>query len=82
MTTAFGKMFARLLERLNILHDPRNGKPRAMYSLWHFYATKTLTYNRMTVYNLARHLASSVVMIEQHYRHVELRRIAHEIAGG
>ena len=57
-------------------------QPRAMYSLWHFYATKVLPYNRMTAYNLARHLGTSVAMIEQHYGHVELRRIAHEIAGG
>jgi len=41
-----------------------------------------LTYNRMTVYTLARHLGTSVAMIEQHYGHVELRKMAHEIAGG
>lgn len=36
----------------------------------------------MTVYNLARHSGTSVAMIEQHYEHVELRRLAHEIGGG
>lgn len=82
MTTAFGKMFARLLEGLDLLYDTRNGKQRTMYSLRHYYATMALTYNRMTVYNLARHLGTSVAMIEQHYGHVELRRLAHEIAGG
>ena len=82
MTTPFGKMFARLLERLKLLNDPRNGKPRTMYSLRHYYATMALTYNRLTVYTLAKHLGTSVAMIEQHYGHVELRRIAHEIAGG
>jgi hypothetical protein len=34
------------------------------------------------VYTLAKHLGTSVAMIEQHYGHVELRRMAHEIAGG
>ena len=82
MTTAFGKMFARLLARLDLLYDTRNGKQRTLYSLRHYYATMALTYNRMTVYNLARHLGTSVAMIEQHYGHVELRRLAHEIAGG
>jgi integrase len=82
MTTPFGKMFARLLERLNLLFDTRNGKQRTMYSLRHYYATMALTYNRMTVYTLAKHLGTSVAMIEQHYGHVELRRMAHEIAGG
>jgi integrase len=64
------------------LQDARNGKQRTMYSLRHYYATMALTYNRMTVYTLARHLGTSVAMIEQHYGHVELRRLAHEIAGG
>ncbi len=82
MTTAVGKMFARLLASLDLLYDTRNGKQRTMYSLRHYYATMALTYNRMTVYNLARHLGTSVAMIEQHYGHVELRRLAHEIAGG
>ena len=82
MTTAFGKMFARLLESLDLLYDTRNGKQRTMYSLRHYYATMALTYNRMTVYNLGKHLGTSVAMIEQHYGHVELRRLAHEIAGG
>ena len=75
-------MFARLLASLNLLHDTRNGKQRTMYSLRHYYATMALTYNRMTVYHLAKHLGTSVAMIEQHYGHVELRRIAREIAGG
>jgi integrase len=82
MTTAFGKMFARLLERLDLLYDTRNGKQRTMYSLRHYYATMALTYNRMTVYTLAKHLCTSVAMIEQEYGHAELRRMAHEIAGG
>ena len=82
MTTAFGKMFARLLDKLNLLYDTRNGKQRTMYSLRHYYATMALTYNRMTVYTLAKHLSTSVAMIEQHYGHVELRKMAHAIAGG
>ena len=82
MTTPFGKMFTRLLDKLGLLHDTRNGKQRTMYSLRHYYATMALTHNRMTVYTLAKHLGTSVAMIEQHYGHVELRKIAHEIAGG
>ena len=82
MTTAFGRMFARLLDKLNLLYDTRNGKQRTMYSLRHYYATMALTYNRMTVYTLAKHLSTSVAMIEQHYGHVELRKMAHAIAGG
>jgi hypothetical protein len=80
MTTTFGKNLHA--ERLNLLHDTRNGKQRTMNTLRHYYATMALTYNRMTVYTLARHLGPSVAMIEQHYGYVELRKMAHEIADG
>jgi integrase len=82
MTTAYGKMFARLLTNLNLLHDAKTGRERTMYSLRHYYATMALTYNRLTVYTLAKHMGTSVTMIEQHYAHVLLRKLAHEIAGG
>jgi integrase len=82
MTTAYGKMFARLLTNLNLLHDAKTGRERTMYSLRHYYATMALTYNRLTVYTLAKHMGTSVTMIEQHYGHVLLRKLAHEIAGG
>ena len=75
-------MFVRMPERLDLVHDTRNGKQRTMYSLRQYYATMALTYNRMNFYTLAKHLGTSVAMIEQEYGHVELRRMAHEIAGG
>ena len=81
MTTAYGKMFARMLERYGLLYDTNTGKQRTMYSLRHFYATMALTYDRMSVYTLAQHMHTSVKMIEDHYGHVLLRKKAHEIAG-
>ncbi len=71
-----------MLEWFDLLYDTRNCKQRNMYSLRHHYATMALTSNRMTVSTLAKHLGTSVAMIEPHYGHVELRRMAHEIAGG
>lgn len=82
MTGAFGKMFARLLERYDLLHDTKLGKERTLYSLRHYYATMALTYERMSIYTLAKHIGTSVLMIEQHYGHVLLRKKAHQIAGG
>jgi integrase len=82
MTGAFGKMFARLLERYDLLHDTKMGKERTLYSLRHYYATMALTYERMSIYTLAKHMGTSVLMIEQHYGHVLLRKKAHQIAGG
>ena len=81
MTTPFGRMFARLLERIWLQTDPRTGKERTLYSLRHFYATIALTYARVSVYVLAQHMGTSVKMIESHYGHVLLRKKASEIAG-
>lgn len=81
MTTTFGKMFARMLTHAELLIDKRSGKERTLYSLRHTYATFALTYDRMTVYTLAKHMGTSVKMIEDHYGHLQLRKKAHEIAG-
>jgi integrase len=82
MTTPFGRMFARLLDRTGLQTDPRTGKERTLYSLRHYYATMALTYDRVSVYVLAQHMGTSVKMIESHYGHVMLRKKASEIAGG
>jgi hypothetical protein len=41
-----------------------------------------LTYERMSIYTLAKQMGTSVKMIEDHYAHVLLRKKAHQIAGG
>lgn len=81
MTTTFGRMFARLLDQLGLLKDPRTGKERTLYSLRHTYATRVLTYNRVSIYNLSKIMGTSVAMLEKHYGHVQLRNLAHQIAG-
>jgi integrase len=81
MTTAFGKMFSRFLEGAELLIDKSTGKHRTLYSLRHLYAVFALTYNRMSVYTLAKHMGTSVAMIEQHYGQVLLRDNAAQIAG-
>jgi len=35
-----------------------------------------------SIYTLAKHMGISVLMLEQHYGHVPLRKKAHQIAGG
>lgn len=81
MSNTFGKMFARFLTNYEMLQDKSTGKERTLYSLRHFYATMALTFDRMSVYTLAKHMGTSVKMIEDHYGHVLLRKKAHEIAG-
>jgi integrase len=81
MTGAFSKVFTRLIESADLLHDTKMGKKRTLYSLRHYYATMALTYERMSIYTLAKHMGTSVKMIEDHYAHVLLRKKAHQIAG-
>ena len=81
MTTAFGRMFSRYLERVGLHIDKSTQKPRTLYSLRHMYATFALTYDRMSVYTLAEHMGTSVKMIEDHYGQLLLKDKAAEIAG-
>jgi integrase len=81
MTTAFGRMFSRYLERVGLHMDKSTKKPRTLYSLRHMYATFALTYDRMSVYTLAEHMGTSVTMIEDHYGQLLLKDKAAEIAG-
>ena len=79
--TAFGRMFARFLEDAGLLVDKVTGKHRTLYSLRHLYATFALTRGELSVYQLAKHMGTSVAMIEAHYGQLLLRDIADKIAG-
>ena len=79
MTTTFGRMFKRLLTQANLLKDGRTNQERTLYSLRHMYATYALEGNRMSIHELAEHMGTSVKMIEDHYSHINLRRLAQRI---
>jgi len=81
MTTAFGRVFKRMLKQANLLVDKRNGIERTLYSCRHTYATMTLTDTKITTYVLAKHMGTSEAMIKAHYEHIEMRGKADEIAG-
>ncbi len=82
MTTAFGRVFKRMLRQAKLLVDKRNGIERTLYSCRHTYATMTLTDTKITTYVLAKHMGTSEAMIKEHYEHIEMRGKASEIAGG
>lgn len=71
MTGVFSKMFARLLESADLLHDTKMNKKRTLYSLRHYYATMALTYERMSIYTLAKHMGTSVKTIKQRHDHLK-----------
>ncbi|TSA57751.1 MAG: site-specific integrase [Methylophilaceae bacterium] len=80
-TTAFGRMFKRLLIASDLLVDRRTDTERTLYSLRHVYTTLALTNTTMTTHVLAKHMGTSETMIERYYGHVDMRKKAAEIAG-
>jgi integrase len=56
------------------------GKERTLYSLRHYYATMALTYERMSIYTLAKHMGTSVLMIEKHYSKITPMLSAEKLA--
>ncbi len=81
MSTAFGRMFARLLESIDLAVDKRTDDKRTLYSIRHFYATRALTRTDITPYQLADFMGTSVGMLKAHYGHLDLRQIADKFAG-
>lgn len=53
----------------------RDGMPRTIYSLRHYYATQCIQENLNHV-NLAKQMGTSVEMIERHYAHIMPREVA------
>jgi integrase len=81
LTTAFGRMFTRMMERAGLLVDTHTGKNRTLYSLRHFYATHELTKGNVTAYQLAEHMGTSIAMLQTHYGHLDLLKLADKFAG-
>lgn len=81
LTTAIGRMFTRMMEKANLLIDTHTGKRRTLYSLRHFYATHELTKGNVTAYQLAEHMGTSIQMIQMHYGHLDLLKLADKFAG-
>jgi integrase len=81
MTSNFGKIFKRLLEAAGLLVDRRSGKDRTLYCLRHFYATLRITIGQISTKQLAEYMGTSEGMIEKHYGHLDLQRIANKFVG-
>lgn len=80
-STQLGKIFGRMLKACGLLIDKQTETKRTLYSLRHFYATRTLTRTDITPYQLAEFMGTSVGMIKAHYGHLDLRNIADKFAG-
>jgi len=69
--TSFQRLFEQFLDEHDLLVDPKEGRDRVFYSLRHTYATMALMHDDVPIHTLARHMGTSVVMIERHYSHLE-----------
>jgi integrase len=81
LNTALGRVFTRMMESCGLLFDKRTEQHRTLYSLRHFYATHELTKGNVTAYQLAEHMGTSIGMIQQHYGHLDLAKLADKFAG-
>ena len=63
-----GRAFKKALQSCGLLYD-NYGKVRTLYSLRHTYATSILIKKETNIHLLARHMGTSVAMIERHYSH-------------
>ena len=81
MTSNFGKVFKRLLEAADLLKDKRSGKDRTLYCLRHYFATLMITKGRVTTAQLADYMGTSEKMIQEHYKHLDLQRLAEKFVG-
>lgn len=67
--------FKAALIECDLLYD-KQGKERTLYSLRHSFATGVLLKHGTNVHLLARHMGTSINMIEQHYSHIISRNKA------
>ena len=72
-------MFTTLLEQADLRYDTQ-GEPRTLYSMRHMYATMRIS-KGISFQVLAKHMGTSVEMIERHYGHNKIDEWAVELAG-
>lgn len=81
MTSNFGRIFKRLLADAKLLVDRRSGKERTLYCLRHYYATLMITKGQVSTQHLADYMGTSEKMIQEHYKHLNLQRLAPKFVG-
>jgi integrase len=72
------KIFRRLLEDLDLVKG-QAGTDRTLYSLRHTYATQELLAGT-DIHTLARHMCTSVTMLEKHYSKLTATMAAEQLA--
>lgn len=81
MTTQYGRMFKRMLIKMDLLKDAVTNKDRTLYSFRHFYATYALTKGNISMSWLCDYMSTSEGMIRKHYKHLNLQILAPHFVG-
>ena len=80
-TSDFGKIFKTMITKAGLLIDARSGREKTLYCLRHYYATLMITKGRVTTAQLAGYMGTGETMIEDHYGHLNLQKIADKFVG-
>ena len=76
----FVNVFKDGLNAANMLTNGRDEHIRTLYSLRHYYATQRL-YENMTYEKLEEQMGTSVKMLKDHYKHLDIDAYADELTG-
>jgi integrase len=79
--TSFQKLFEKYLDDHSLLIDTKTGDKHVFYSLRHTYATLRLTLEGTAIHTLAKHMGTSVQMIEKHYSHLQVKEAKEQLRG-
>jgi integrase len=77
----FVNAFGDALKLMNKVTNGHDNYERSLYSLRHYYATERLN-EGMSYEKLEEQMGTSAKMLKQHYNHLNVNRLAKELAGG
>lgn len=80
-TNSLNASFEQFLTHYDLLKDKLGEQNRTLYSLRHMYATMALLKDGISIYDLAKQMGTSVLMIERHYSHLTPSMKAEIFAG-
>ena len=77
----FVNVFGDALRKVDMVTNGHDSYERSLYSLRHYYATERLN-EGMSYEKLEEQMGTSAKMLKQHYNHLNVNRMAKELAGG
>ena len=79
--TSLNALFEDFLDEHSLLFDPVTTQKRVLYSLRHTYATLALVHDLIPIHTLSKQMGTSIIMIEQHYSHLDVEKAIEQLRG-